>query len=118
MRLFRALSTAFLVLALVAGSVLHAHTSGLPRAVGVAELCVGLDARTVAIDGRGQPVEHSAVHCPDCLPALAALTGVDGGAQAERPLRFAPVAWRLTADPALPAPARNAQHARGPPFMG
>jgi len=118
MRLFRALSTAFLVLALVAGSVLHAHTSGLPRAVGVAELCVGLDTRTVAIDGRGQPVERSGIHCPDCLPALAALTGAKSSAQAEHPLQFARVAWRLTADPALPAPPRNAQHARGPPFMG
>ncbi len=92
MRFLRALSLTFLVLVLAAGSVTMASARHQARAVGETVICTGYGIATISLDAEGNPT-GPLILCPDCVPALAALTdAVTPGPQAPSrltPLRFA-----------------------------
>lgn len=113
MRFLRTLSLIGLVLVLVSGSVTMAVARHQPRAVGEVELCTGYGPATITLDAQGNPVGPR-ILCPDCTPALAALTEAAPPLSAApgtlTPLRFAPRV--ITAQRAAPA---TPFHSRAPP---
>lgn len=60
----------FLILTLIAGSVLMAPTRGAMAGFSQIEICSGTGATTVTLDVRGNPVgpQHP---CPDCIACVA-----------------------------------------------
>lgn len=113
MLFLRALSVIGLVLVLVSGSVTMAAARHQARAVGEAVICTGYGIATISLDAEGNPT-GPVVLCPDCVPALAALTGdVTPGVQVPArlvPLRFASIEVSATL---LPAPRHF--RSRAPP---
>lgn len=113
MRYLRALSLFGLVLVLVSGSVTMALARHQPRAVGETVICTSYGLATLALDADGKPTSPR-VLCPDCTPALAALTDAPpplGAAPGTlTPLRFA--ARVILAPRAAPA---TPFHSRAPP---
>ncbi|MCB1410283.1 MAG: hypothetical protein KDK22_12555 [Rhodobacteraceae bacterium] len=75
MKPFRALQLVLLVLLLVCGSYTMASARHQARAVGQTVVCTGYGVTTITIDAQGNPVpDGPMILCPDCVPALAALT--------------------------------------------
>ena len=117
MVLLRLLSVSLLSLALIAGALVHGHMGLQPRAVGTIELCVGLDSITVAVDSRGQPVEHDApIHCDDCLPAMTALAATPQGWLQDGALTLSSVVWAQGAALVAAAETPHVPGARAPPL--
>ena len=63
------------MLLLVGGSFAMASARHQARAVGQTVVCTGYGVTTITIDAQGNPVpDGPMILCPDCVPALAALT--------------------------------------------
>ena len=110
----RALSLVFLVLTLTSGAVAMATARHHARGVSEAVICSGFGITTVTLDAEGNPVPGTPVLCPDCLPALAALTDTMVTApEAPRELSLVRFVSREIAGPVPPAPAHALS--TGPP---
>ena len=73
MSMRRALALVFLTLVLATGSVTMAVARHQMRAVGQLVLCTGYGIVMIGVDETGKPT-GPILPCPDCTPALAALT--------------------------------------------
>lgn len=102
-----------LVLALVAGSVGMATARHQPGAAGMVELCTTYGTATILLDAEGNPVAPSHP-CPQCTPALAALTDLAAPA-AQPPSRLVPLRWAAPVTPGHTPPALPPFHSRAPP---
>lgn len=114
MRILRALFLSFLVATLISGSVTMASARHQARAVGEVVICTGYGLTTISIDENGDPVSGAVILCPDCLPALAALTDTVVRAP-EAPGRLSPVRYALPRIPTPAPPAPVHSLTRGPP---
>ena len=115
MRITRALSLIFLVLVLVSGAVTMASARHQMRAVGQTIVCTGYGITTITLDAHGNPVPAGPlILCPDCVPALAALTDATHPL-APAPTRAAPMHFgQRNVTPFAPdAPVHC--HSRAPP---
>lgn len=116
MPLTRALSLVFLVLTLIAGSASMATARHQARGVTSLVICSGFGLTTVTLDAQGNPVESKPVLCPDCLPALAALTDTVVTAVAA-PGELSPVRFASREIPAPVPPAPVHSLSTGPPAL-
>lgn len=110
----RALSLIFLVLTLVSGSVGMASARHQARGVDEIVICSGFGLVTITLDAEGKPVRSAPVLCPDCLPALAALTDTVVTAP-EAPGELSPVRFAARVLPAPVAPVTTHALSTGPP---
>ncbi len=60
----------FLIVIVLAGSVLMAPARGQMTGLSSIKVCAGADTRTLLVDARGVPVDPHQ-HCPDCVLCLA-----------------------------------------------
>ncbi|MCB1389437.1 MAG: hypothetical protein KDK12_09930 [Rhodobacteraceae bacterium] len=115
MRPLQLLSLIGLVLTLVSGSVTMASARHQAQAVGEVVICTGYGLTTITIDENGNPVTGEPILCPDCLPALAALTDTVVSAPPAPAGTLTPVAFASDEIPAPPPPAPAHNLTRGPP---
>ena len=115
MTLLRALSLTVMMLAIASSSVTMAVARHQPRAIAEVVLCTGHGTVSVAVDHNGQPT-GAQVPCPDCIPAMAALTEVALPA-AVVPATLAPLRFALRARPAPIAQTSVHHLSRGPPVL-
>lgn len=115
MKLTRALTLFGLVLVLVTGSGIMASARHQALATGEIVICTGYGITTIAVDAEGNPV-RPVVLCPDCMPALAALTDTVQRTP-EQPMRLTPAVFvsRRTVQPTPDAPVHSLS--RGPPRL-
>ncbi|MBN8294595.1 hypothetical protein JI664_21660 [Rhodobacter sp. NTK016B] len=112
--LIRSLLLIGLVLGFVTGSVAMASAHYQMRGAGQIVICTGFGATTITLDANGNPVDDKRILCPECTPALAALT------ETTTPLpvltgTLTPVTY-VRRDIPMPAPeAPVHRHSRAPP---
>jgi len=113
MQFLRTLSLVGLVLVLVTGSVTMASARHQARAVGETVICTGYGLATIALDADGNPT-GPVILCPDCMPALAALTETPPPG-AQRPTRLTPMRFASIEAPSPTLPAPSHFLSRAPP---
>lgn len=112
----RALSLVFLVLTLVSGTASMATARHMARGLSQIVICTGFGVTAITLDADGNPVPGKPVLCPDCLPAMVALTETTAAAP-EAPGELSPVRFASREIPAPVPPAPAHALSTGPPVL-
>ena len=116
MRALRLLNLISLVLVLVTGSVAMASARHQMRGAGAVVICTGYGLTTITVNAEGNRIPGQVILCPDCMPALAALTDT-ALPLGSRPGVLTPIVY-APIDREMPAPDAPVHHpSRAPPAL-
>lgn len=115
MRFLRALSLTFYVLVLVTGSVTMAMARHHARSVDQVVICTGYGITTLTVDDQGNPT-GPIMPCPDCTPALAALTDAET-VDVTAPEQLVPLRFETRDGSVVRIGAPTCHRARAPPVL-
>ena len=116
MAALRLLNLISLVLVLVTGSVAMASARHQRLGSGEMVICTGYGVTTIRVDAEGNRIPGQVILCPDCMPALAALTDTVQRL-GERPGLLTPLV-HAPVDREMPAPGAPVHHpSRAPPVL-